>query len=135
MDEQDSDPLPAVATIEVVSQSRTLSVLFPHLLLSSSTHTLTQTPPFTQLGNETETNATFCITHEDHTLGNALRWTLAKNPNTSFVGYSVPHPSNPVMHLRLQTHKQPATAVLEQGLTNLVKICDEISVVFDKAIQ
>jgi len=71
-------------------------------------------------------SATFIIREEDHTLGfkvfklamlardaficfvstrNSLRYVLAKNEKTSFVGYSVPHPSEPVMNLRLQAQE------------------------------
>lgn len=40
---------------------------------------------------------------EDHTLGNALRHVLMQNAEVDFCGYSVPHPSEPKMNLRLQT--------------------------------
>lgn len=40
---------------------------------------------------------------EDHTLGNALRHVLMENKEVDFCGYSVPHPSEPKMNLRLQT--------------------------------
>lgn len=40
---------------------------------------------------------------EDHTLGNALRHVLMQNKEVDFCGYSVPHPSEPKMNLRLQT--------------------------------
>jgi DNA-directed RNA polymerase I and III subunit RPAC2 len=42
--------------------------------------------------------------NEDHTLGNLLLWALNKDPDTELAGYSIPHPSEPVMNLRLQTH-------------------------------
>ena len=38
-----------------------------------------------------------------HTLGNALRHVLLQNSNIGFAGYSVPHPSEPVVHVRVQT--------------------------------
>lgn len=46
---------------------------------------------------------TFAIGDEDHTLGNALRHVLASNASVAFAAYSVPHPSEPIMHLRVQT--------------------------------
>jgi len=47
--------------------------------------------------------ATFYFRDEDHTLGNSLRYVLSLTPHVSFVGYTVPHPSNPIMNLRIQT--------------------------------
>ncbi|KAI6678314.1 hypothetical protein NL676_039110 [Syzygium grande] len=37
-------------------------------------------------------NATFSLTEEDHTLANALRFTLNQDPRVIFCGYSIPHP-------------------------------------------
>ena len=51
--------------------------------------------------------ATFCIGNEDHTLANALRHVLMNSADTvEFAGYSVPHPSEPVVQIRVQTIRQ-----------------------------
>ena len=47
-------------------------------------------------------SATFTLHNEDHTMGNTLRYMLNKTPSVSFVGYSVPHPAEAKMNLRLQ---------------------------------
>jgi len=49
---------------------------------------------------------TFCIGDEDHTLGNAVRHVLARDSEVAFAGYSVPHPSEPVVQIRIQTVKK-----------------------------
>jgi len=49
------------------------------------------------------TSGTALFHGEDHTFGNVLRYVLAAQPSTDFVGYSIPHPSEKVIHLRLQT--------------------------------
>ena len=49
------------------------------------------------------TTACFQIANEDHTLGNMLRYIIMKNPRVEFCGYSIPHPSEYVMNLRIQT--------------------------------
>ncbi|KAI0739123.1 RBP11-like subunits of RNA polymerase [Daedaleopsis nitida] len=46
--------------------------------------------------------ATYQIHDESHTIGNALRWMLMKNPKVEFCGYSVPHPSEPHINMRIQ---------------------------------
>jgi len=46
---------------------------------------------------------TFVIGDEDHTLGNSLRHILMQNRNVSFAGYSVPHPMDPFINVRVQT--------------------------------
>lgn len=75
---------------------------------------------------EDETCRTFMMHEEDHTLGNALRFCIQKNPATEFCGYSVPHPSEHVINLRIQTHQKSANAVLEKGLEDLNAMCDII---------
>ncbi|KAB2089383.1 hypothetical protein ES319_A03G057700v1 [Gossypium barbadense] len=37
--------------------------------------------------------ATFSLTDEDHTIANAVRFTLNQDPRVTFCGYSIPHPS------------------------------------------
>ncbi|TRY52069.1 RNA polymerase Rpb3/Rpb11 dimerization domain containing protein [Cryptosporidium tyzzeri] len=55
------------------------------------------------LSNLEGPNLTFQIHEEDHTLGNALRHLAMLNPNTTFAGYAIPHPSIPTMNLRIET--------------------------------
>ncbi|KAL4092969.1 hypothetical protein PRIC1_011958 [Phytophthora ramorum] len=58
---------------------------------------------------------------EDHTVGNALRY-----PDVDFCGYMIPHPSEPKMHMRLQTH---------QGLTDLRKVSTQITDAYLKELK
>jgi DNA-directed RNA polymerase I and III subunit RPAC2 len=71
---------------------------------------------------------TFCIGDEDHTLGNALRHVLVHRSDVSFAGYSVPHPSEPVVHLRVQTSDDSVTAVdaLQAGCRTLIEEGDVV---------
>ncbi|KAJ1608900.1 hypothetical protein OIY81_2029 [Cryptosporidium canis] len=55
------------------------------------------------LNNLEGPNLTFQIHEEDHTLGNALRHLAMLNPNTTFAGYAIPHPSISMMNLRIET--------------------------------
>ena len=55
------------------------------------------------------------------------------------VGYSVPHPSEPVLNIRIQTKEEakitnPVVA-LQQGLQDLSEVCDHILETFDKELQ
>ncbi|PHT64619.1 DNA-directed RNA polymerases I and III subunit RPAC2 [Capsicum annuum] len=43
---------------------------------------------------EDQSKATFSLTDEDHTLANALRFSLNQDPRVTFCGYSIPHPSD-----------------------------------------
>ncbi|EGB03493.1 hypothetical protein AURANDRAFT_17769, partial [Aureococcus anophagefferens] len=70
---------------------------------------------------------TFVFRDEDHTLGNALRHVLMRQRDTDFAGYSVPHPSEPLMNVRLQTTGRPALAVMDDGLAQLSSICDSLT--------
>ncbi|KAK7728051.1 RNA polymerase subunit AC19 [Botryosphaeria dothidea] len=76
------------------------------------------------------TAASFEFENEDHTLGNALRYIIMKNPSVEFCGYSIPHPSEAKMNLRIQTYDDVSVYdVLEKGLDDLAELCD---VVIDK---
>ncbi|KAF2434923.1 DNA-directed RNA polymerase I and III polypeptide [Tothia fuscella] len=79
------------------------------------------------LPGATETAASFEFKEEDHTLGNALRHIIMKNPDVEFCGYSIPHPSEAKMHLRIQTYDdQNVQDVLEKGLDDLMALCDVV---------
>ncbi len=54
------------------------------------------------------TSRTFVLGDEDHTLGNALRHVLMNDARVDFAGYCVPHPSEPVVHIRVQTNGKTA---------------------------
>ena len=64
-------------------------------------------------------NATFTFYNEDHTLGNVLRSTLIKNKHVEFCGYTIPHPSEPFMKLRVQSHTKDAKTILKNGLKRI----------------
>ncbi|EJK69633.1 hypothetical protein THAOC_09087 [Thalassiosira oceanica] len=55
-------------------------------------------------GTGPDTSRTFVLGDEDHTLGNALRHVLINDARVDFAGYCVPHPSEPVVHIRVQTN-------------------------------
>eukprot|EP01041_Mallomonas_annulata_P012471 gene12471-26232_t len=82
-----------------------------------------------------EYSTTFILGNEDHTLGNPLRHILMQRPETDFCGYSVPHPYEPKMNIRLQTHDKPALEVLKIGLKEVEAMCDILDQVFDSAVQ
>ncbi|KAH6684190.1 DNA-directed RNA polymerase [Halenospora varia] len=86
------------------------------------------------LPGSTDTAASFEFTGEDHTLGNSLRYIIMKNPNVEFCGYSIPHPSEDLMNIRIQTY--PGTTVteaLEKGFNDLMDLCDVVENKFEEA--
>lgn len=77
------------------------------------------------------TAASFRVKDEDHTLGNALRYMVMKNPDVEFCGYSIPHPSEPYMNVRIQTYGDTtAIEALRKGLKDLMDVCDHVEQVF-----
>jgi DNA-directed RNA polymerase I and III subunit RPAC2 len=92
--------------------------------MCASSRYINTLPNLTQLSGATETAASFQIDGEDHTLGNALRYIIHKkyvlnqrdfcfmntvaniiySPDVEFCGYSIPHPSEAKMNLRIQTY-------------------------------
>jgi len=85
--------------------------------------------------NEDDTRKTFIFNGEGHTLGNALRSLILRNPNVIFCGYSIPHPSDNKMHLRIETKDIPAKEVLKTGLKQLQEVMDHVSKTFEVAVN
>jgi len=83
---------------------------------------------------EDPTASTYIFHDEDHTLGNALRFILVKRPDVEFCGYSIPHPSENFMNMRLQTIQRGSDDVLSEGLKDLSSLCDVIDNKFDEAL-
>ncbi|KAB8070820.1 DNA-directed RNA polymerase [Aspergillus leporis] len=80
------------------------------------------------LPGATETAASFQFDGEGHTLGNALRYAIMKNPQVEFCGYTIPHPSETKMNLRIQTYDTTtAVEALEKGLDTVMDLCDVVS--------
>ncbi|CAL5218993.1 g748 [Coccomyxa viridis] len=83
-----------------------------------------------------DTGATFALEDEDHTLANALRFLLNKNPHVSFVGYSIPHPSEKVVNLRIQTTGElTAVEALRQACQSLKQLCGHMRSTFTEAYE
>ncbi|CAM6084184.1 unnamed protein product [Calypogeia fissa] len=96
-------------------------------------------------------SSTFSLTEEDHTLANSLRFVLNKErssadrfftdgaqhylPRVSFCGYSVPHPSENRVNIRVQTTGLPARDVLKDALQDLMGLSDHVRVTFEKAVE
>ncbi|TDH71599.1 hypothetical protein CCR75_001046 [Bremia lactucae] len=79
---------------------------------------------------------TYVFHEEDHTLGNALRYILMRNPDVDFCGYTIPHPSEPMMHIRLQTRQgAPADEAMRAGLTDLRKVTSHIGDAYRKELK
>ncbi|KAK7681144.1 RNA polymerase subunit AC19 [Cerrena zonata] len=82
------------------------------------------------------TSASFQVIDEDHTLGNALRYIIMKNPEVEFCGYSIPHPSENKLNIRIQTYGNiTAVEALHQGLDNLSELCVTIEGNFREQLE
>ncbi|KAI6043978.1 DNA-directed RNA polymerase [Pisolithus marmoratus] len=80
--------------------------------------------------------ATYQIFDETHTIGNALRWMIMKNPKVQFCGYSVPHPSENLIQLRIQMFDglSSLNALLE-ALDNLDGVCESVEERYLSSLQ
>jgi DNA-directed RNA polymerases I and III subunit RPAC2 len=83
---------------------------------------------FQVLGTGPPGSRTFAIGDEDHTLGNTLRHVLMQNAKVDFAGYAVPHPSEPVVNIRVQTAKGGSNSIsaieaLKEGCATLHQQC------------
>ncbi|XP_010909977.1 uncharacterized protein [Elaeis guineensis] len=80
------------------------------------------------------TSSTFSLMDEDHTLANSVRFTLNQDPRVAFCGYSIPHPSDNKVNIRIQTTGDTAKDVLKDALQNLMVMCQHVRTTFDKAV-
>ncbi|XP_035263961.1 DNA-directed RNA polymerases I and III subunit RPAC2 [Anguilla anguilla] len=79
---------------------------------------------------------TFVLHEEDHTLGNALRYVVMKNPNVEFCGYSITHPSESKINFRIQTRGGlPAVEPLRKGLNDLTEVCQYVLNIFETRVK
>lgn len=89
-----------------------------------------------QATSEDGTCASFQILEEDHTLGNPLRYIIMKNSQVEFCGYSIPHPSENLLNLRIQTYGEiTAVEALQKGLADLMDMCDAVEEKFTDRIK
>ncbi|KAM4054748.1 RNA polymerase rpb3/Rpb11 domain-containing protein [Hirsutella rhossiliensis] len=79
------------------------------------------------LPGSTDSAASFEFIDEGHTLGNALRYVIMKNPDVEFCAYAIPHPSEPKMNIRIQTYEGTAVDALKKGLIDLQDVCDVVA--------
>ncbi|XP_046854262.1 DNA-directed RNA polymerases I and III subunit RPAC2-like [Xenia sp. Carnegie-2017] len=82
-----------------------------------------------------ETCRTFVLHEEDHTLGNSLRFMIAKNSDVSFCGYTIPHPSEHKINMRIQTNGIYAIDALRKGFSDLSDVCDHVQKKFELAVN
>ncbi|TDZ30255.1 DNA-directed RNA polymerases I and III subunit RPAC2 [Colletotrichum sidae] len=79
------------------------------------------------LPGSTDTAASFEFIDESHTIGNALRYVIMKNPDVEFCAYAIPHPSEAKMNVRIQTYDGTAVAALQKGLKDLQALSDTVA--------
>ncbi|KAF3443513.1 hypothetical protein FNV43_RR05057 [Rhamnella rubrinervis] len=87
-----------------------------------------------ELGSSDASKSTFSLTDEDHTLANALRFTSNQDPRVTFCGYSIPHPSDNRVNIRIQTTGEPAVDVLKDACQDLMLMCRQVRSTFVKAV-
>ena len=81
-------------------------------------------------------SSTFVIRGEDHTLGNALRYVLMRSPGVVFAGYTVPHPMESKIHVRVQTDGSlSARAALRDACATLSDISTHLAADFRKSVD
>ncbi|KAM9316626.1 DNA-directed RNA polymerases I and III subunit RPAC2-like [Gastrophryne carolinensis] len=86
-------------------------------------------------GND-ESCVTFVLHEEDHTLGNALRYMVMKNPEVEFCGYSITHPSETKINFRIQTRNGlPAVEPFRKGLIEVTDVCQHVLDTFEASMK
>jgi len=88
------------------------------------------------VASDTTNCRTFIFKGEGHTLGNTLKNIILQNPEVTFCGYSVPHPMEDQMFLRVQTVAGVAAEeALRRGLQDLRSACDVVKAKFQEEVN
>lgn len=82
-----------------------------------------------------DTNLTFVLRDEDHTLGNALRYILMRHPDVKFCGYSIPHPSENVMNIRVETFGKSASQLFRGAILDLKAMAEHMRTTFGMQLE
>lgn len=86
--------------------------------------------------NENELTKNFKLENEDHTLGTLLTFILDKMPETEFCAYTIRHPTENVLYLRLKVKQgNNVTEVFKKGVNELKKALDIIEKKFIQAMD
>ena len=87
-------------------------------------------------------SGSFLFEGETHTMGNALRQAIIPNEDVEFCGYSVPHPAENKMRIRIQARPTDADGnptnivhILNQGLDDFSQWCTNMQGEFDRAFS
>lgn len=94
-----------------------------------------ETEPKVEIIGTDETCLTFVFRDEDHTLGNALRYVLMRNPDVKLCGYSIPHPSENKMNVRVETYSKPASQVFRKAVVDLKAMSEHLRSSFNHEHQ
>ncbi|CAD7939791.1 unnamed protein product [Amoebophrya sp. A120] len=79
---------------------------------------------------------TYAFRNEDHTLGNVLRYALMQHVDVEGAGYNIPHPSEEVMNVWVQSKNNVSPDdCMEQALENIQDMCDHVSATYADALR
>ncbi|KAF7121390.1 hypothetical protein RHSIM_Rhsim13G0075300 [Rhododendron simsii] len=81
-----------------------------------------------------QTASTFSLADEDHTLANSLRFALNQDPRVTVCGYSIPHPADARVNIRVQTTGDPASEVFKDACQDLMLMCQHVRSTFDQVV-
>jgi DNA-directed RNA polymerase I and III subunit RPAC2 len=60
---------------------------------------------------------------------------MARNRDVQFVGYSIPHPSEAKLNLRVQTYQKHTHEAVKDGLIDLIDVCEHIKATYKQAVE
>lgn len=79
---------------------------------------------------------TFVFEKEGHTFGSVITHILQSYPEVDFAGYSVPHPADFQIFIRIQVKDgYDSIDILKKGIKELESACDRITETFNDAMQ
>ncbi|CAN8247413.1 unnamed protein product [Cochlearia groenlandica] len=79
-----------------------------------------------------DSKSTFTVPGEGDTLANSVRFMLYQDPRVTLASYSIPHPSNDSVNIRVETTGDAAREVLKDACQELMLINRHVRSVFGK---
>ncbi|XP_051159752.1 probable DNA-directed RNA polymerases I and III subunit RPAC2 [Leptopilina boulardi] len=82
-----------------------------------------------------EKSKTFVFIGEGHTLGRALVTIMQNFADVMYCSYTISHPNEDKMMVRIQAREGRAVDILRRGLENLNDVCDHTIDTFEQAMK
>ncbi|GAB2234991.1 hypothetical protein Drorol1_Dr00004267 [Drosera rotundifolia] len=120
--EQGSHQNPSASTFSIAEEDHTMANSLRFVINKECVSSVPSSPrPYTK-----------CLRLWDSCMCACAR---ARVPRVTFCGYNIPHPSEAIVNIRVQTTGDHASEVLKDSCHKLISLCEHVRNTFDDAVE